>query len=363
MARYEGEELLRALTLLPGPPGAEGPVRAFVRRALESVGRVTCDRLGSVICEKKGSAESPRIEVDAHLDEVGFMVQSIADDGTLAFVPLGGWWEHVLLAQRVDVLAEAATLPGVIGAKPTHFLTAEERRSLLSIEKMSIDIGASSREEAEAMGVRVGDAVVPHVEFLPLANPRVVSSKAFDDRAGVAVMIEALRRVGSGHASTIVGVGAVQEEVGSRGAGTAAELALPDAAIILEGTPADDQPGGGHGARQAVLGKGPQLRFFDPTAISNRGLARLVQDVAREESIPLQLAVRRTGGTDAKAISVRGRGVPTVVLAVPARYIHSHISLIHLDDYDAAVRLVVALLRRLDRDAVDGLVAFEAAGE
>jgi len=205
--------------------------------------------------------------------------------------------------------------------------------------------------------VRVGDPVVPHGVFQPLANPRLLSSKAFDNRVGVALMVEALREVGDDHPNTIFGVGAVQEEVGCRGAGTAADLARPDAALVLEGTPADDTPGL-TGQRQSVLGKGPQLRFFDPTAISNRAFAHLVEETAREEGVPLQVAVRRSGGTDAKSISVHGRGVPTVVLGVPARYIHTHVTLIHLDDYEAAKRLVLAILRRLDRAAVDSFVAF-----
>jgi endoglucanase len=358
MGELEGPELLRKLTLAAGPPGAEGPVRAIVREALKGVGKIECDRLGSIICEKQGKAPRPRIQLDSHLDEVGFMVQSVGEDGMLGFVALGGWWEHVLLAQRVDVITDRGPVPGVIGAKPVHFLSSEEKRSLTSIEKMFIDIGAGSREEASGLGVRVGDPVSPHSEFLPFKNPRVLSSKAFDNRVGVGLMIESLRLLGSDHPNTVCGVGAVQEEVGCRGAGTAASVIDPDVALILEGSPADDLPGGAGGQRQSILGKGPQLRYFDPTAISNRSFARLVEEVARAEGIPLQIAVRRGGGTDAKSIGVHGRGVPTVVLAVPARYIHSHVSLIHLDDYEAARRLVVAVLRRLDAATVAGLVEF-----
>ncbi len=358
MKELEGQELLRRLTLAAGPPGAEGPVRAVLREALKGAGRIECDRLGSIICEKPGRSARPRIQLDCHIDEVGFMVQGVSEEGMLSFVPLGGWWEHVLLAQRVDVLTDGGSVPGVIGAKPVHFLSAEEKRSVLSIDKLYIDIGAASREEAAGMGVRVGDPVAPHTEFLPLANPRILSSKAFDDRVGAALMVEALRLLGPDHPNTVFGVGAVQEEVGSRGAATAASVIDPDAALILEGTPADDLPGGPASQRQGVLGKGPQLRYFDPTAISNRGFARLVEAVARDEGLPLQVAVRRGGGTDAKTVHVHGRGVPTVVIAVPARYIHSHVSLIHLDDYEAARRLVVAVLRRLDAAAVAGMVEY-----
>ncbi len=354
----QGIQLLEKLTLAGGPPGAETAVRAVVRQALDGVGRIQCDRLGSIICEKPGHLDRPHIQLDSHLDEVGFMVQSISDDGMLGFVPLGSWWEHTLLAQRVDVLGSKGPVSGIVGSKPPHFLSAEERRSVLPIEKLFIDIGAAGREEAESFGVRVGDPVVPHCEFRPLANPRILSSKAFDNRVGVALMIEVLRELGMDHPGTVFGVGAVQEEVGCRGAGTAAEIVDPDVALVLEGTPADDTPGFPSSQRQAVLGKGPQLRFYDPTAISNRGFTQLVQEIAASEKIPLQLAVRRSGGTDAKTISTHRRGVPTVVLGVPARYIHTHVSLIHLDDYEAAKKLVLAVIRRLDRAAVESMVAF-----
>ena len=355
---WTGIELLRTLTMAPGAPGAEGPVRAIVRKALDGVGELRHDGLGSIICVKKGASARPRILLDSHLDEVGFLVQSVAEEGLLSFLPLGGWWEHVLLAQRVDVHTEKGVVPGVVASKPPHFLSGEERKGVLPIEKLFIDIGARSREEAASFGVRVGDPIVPHCEFVPLTNPRIVSAKAFDNRVGVALMIEALRALGDGHPSTVFGVGAVQEEVGCRGAGTAAAAVEPDAALVLEGTPADDSPGVASAQRQAVLGKGPQVRFYDPTAISNRAFVRFVEDVARQESVPLQTAVRRTGGTDAKTISVWGKGVPTVVLGVPARYIHTHVSLIHLDDYEAALRLIIALLKKLDRAAVESFTAW-----
>jgi endoglucanase len=348
-------ELLRRLTLAPGAPGAEGAVRDVVVDALRDVPGLTVsrDRLGSVIFEKPGGAAAPRISLDAHLDEVAFMVQSITEEGNLHFVPLGGWWTHVLLAQRVDVLAERGVVPGVIGSKPPHFLSAAEQEKVMKIESLHIDVGARSREEAEGFGVRVGDPVVPHAEFLPLANPRILSAKAFDDRVGVAVMVEVLRALKDvAHPNTVIGVGAVQEEVGCRGAGTAVSLARPDACIVLEGTPADDLPGFPAATRQAQLGRGPQLRFMDPTAISNRGLVRLVQQAAADRKLPLQVAVRRSGGTDAKSIHVHGSGVPTVVLGVPARHIHTHVSLVHIDDVLAAKELVLELLRRLDAEQV-----------
>jgi endoglucanase len=334
-------------------------VRGIVRETLAPVGRISFDRLGSILCEKPGSSPSPRIELDAHLDEVAFLVQRIEDDGKLGMVPLGSWWGHVLLAQRVDVLAAGRPIPGVIGSKPPHFLKPSEREQVMDVESMIIDVGASSREEAADLGIRVGDAVVPHSEFVEMAVPGILSSKAMDDRVGVGLLCETLLALeGRPHPNTVVGVGAVQEEVGCRGAQTASSVARPDVAIVLEGTPADDLPG--FTDRQAILGRGPQIRFYDPTAISNRRLVRFVERVAEERSIPVQLAVRKSGGTDAKTIHVQGAGVPTVVVGVPARYIHTHVSLIHWQDYVAALALVTAVVEALDGQAVAALTEYGA---
>ncbi len=350
-------DLLERLTLAPGPSGAEDAVRAIVRETLQGCGTIRHDRLGSILCERAGPTGGPRVLLDAHMDEVGFLVQRITDEGRLGFIALGGWWGHVLLAQRVDVLtSEGQLVPGVISSKPPHFLSPAEREKVLEIDNLYIDVGASSRPEVESLGVRIGDAVVPHAEFVRLHGD-VLSSKAFDNRAGVGVLLETMRRLrGVEHPNTVIGVGAVQEEVGCRGAETAAELAQPDVALVLEGTPADDLPG--FTERQAVLGKGPQIRFCDPTALSNRRLVRLVEETARAGGIAVQLAVRKSGGTDAKSIHLKGHGVPTVVIGVPARYIHTHVSLIQWRDYVAACDLVTRLVERLDSRAVASLVDF-----
>jgi putative aminopeptidase FrvX len=357
MLQRPSKDLLRRLSLAPGAPGAEGAVRAIVRESLEGVGVISYDRLGSILCERRGKSAAPRVVLDAHLDEVGFMVQCITDEGKLGLVPLGGWWGHVLLAQRVDVIAGGRPVPGVIGSKPPHFLQPAERDKVLPIEAMYVDVGATTRREAEDLGIRAGDPVVPHAEFIEFAVADILSSKAFDDRVGVGLLCEVLLALeGREHPNTVVGVGAVQEEIGCRGAETASELARPDVAIVLEGTPADDLPG--FSERQAVLGRGPQVRFYDPTAVSNRRLVRLVEEVAAARKMPIQFAVRRTGGTDAKTIQSHRQGVPTVVIGVPARYIHTHASLIHYQDYEVARDLVLELVLTLDEKTVAALTDF-----
>ncbi len=353
----DSKDLLKRLTLAAGAPGAEDEVRAIVRETIDGVGTISHDRLGSILCEKKGSSETPRVVLDGHLDEVGFMVQSITSEGRINFVPLGGWWAHVLLGQRVDVVTEGGKVPGVVGSKPPHFLSAKERDGLVKLENMYIDVGAANAEEVDALGIALGDTIVPHVEFVELGPPDILSSKAFDNRVGIGLMCETLLTMRDReHPNTLIGVGAVQEEVGCRGAVTASEVARPDVGIILEGTPADDLPG--FSERQAILGKGPQIRLFDPTAISNRRLVRFVQAVAADAGIDVQIAVRRSGGTDARSVHLHGRGVPTVVIGIPARYIHSHVSLICWRDYEAAKNLLAELVSKLDTDTVAQFTEF-----
>ena len=350
--------LLERLSLAAGAPGGEDAVRAVVREALAGVGSVAYDRLGSLICSVRGSAERPRVVLDSHLDEVAFMVQSVSEDGALRIVPLGSFWGHVLLGQRIDVLTERRRVPGVIGSTPPHFLDPAERERVIKPEAMFIDVGASDRAGALATGVRVGDLAVPHAEFAPLAVPGVVSGKALDNRVGVALMCEALTALARReHPNTVVGVGAVQEELGARGAGTASAIAEPDVALVLECTPADDMPA--RGARQAALGGGPQIRWLDPTAVSNRRLVRFVESVAADLAIPIQMAVRSSGGTDAQTIHRFREGVPTVVIGVPARYIHSHVALIQIDDYRAASRLVIELVAHMHAERVASFTRFD----
>lgn len=364
MRSDESIQLLERLSLAAAPPGAEDEARAIVHEQLNGIGTLSHDALGSVICELPGNSDAPRIVLDSHLDEVGFMVQSIDDEGRLAMVALGGWWGHVLLGQAVEILSGQGKRHGIIGSTPPHFLPKERRDQVLSIEQMYIDVGARSRAEAEQLGLRVGDPVVPSAPFGPMPAENVFRGKALDNRIGVALMCRTLRALSEQsdpRPNTIIGVGAVQEEVGLRGAQTATSVAQPDLALVLECTPADDLPG--QTARQACLGAGPQIRLFDPTAISNRRLVRWIEELAEELELPLQRAVRRSGGTDAGSIHRVGRGVPTVVIGVPARYIHTHAALMHRHDFEIAEQLLLAATQRLDRAAVDSFTNFNGTAD
>ncbi len=347
------KDLLEQLSNASGTPGNEGEIRAIICQYLDGLADFSYDRLGSIICKKPGGG-SPSLMLAGHMDEIGLIVRYVTNDGFVKFHPLGGWWEHTLLAQQVKIKTAKGDVLGIIGAKPFHYLKEGERKNVLDMEAMFVDVGARDQREAvEKFGISPGDHIVPHTVFSVLRNPRLVIGKAFDDRVGVALLVDALRNIAGGeHPNRIYGVGTVQEEVGTRGAATAVELVNPDVAVVLEGAPADDLPGTGSDGTQGVLGKGPQIRLFDPTMITNRKFAQFVVDTARAGGLPYQIAVRVSGGTDAKPIHQHRSGVPTVVIGVPVRYAHSHAGVLSLDDYEHTLQLLMALLKRLDTKTV-----------
>ncbi|MCX7013508.1 MAG: M42 family metallopeptidase [Candidatus Sumerlaeota bacterium] len=344
--------LLRELSEADGPPGFEDEVRAIFRRRLSSICDIRQDRLGSLLCEKRGTAERPRILLDCHMDEVGFMVRLITKEGFLRFLTLGGWTGHVLSAQRVRVATAAGKVEGVIGSVPPHFLSADKRSKAVSVDELAIDVGASSRDEAESWGIRLGAWIAPATAFARMKDGKHLLGKAFDNRVGCALCIETLE-LAAGAPNTLIGSGSAQEEVGSRGATTAALTAEPDLAIVLEGPPADDTPGLRREESQGALGRGVQIRAYDPSMIANPRLFEFARSVAEEENTPHQIAVRTSGGTDASKIHVSRHGVPSIVLGVPVRYAHSHQGVMHVDDYLAARALALAMVKRLDAATVE----------
>lgn len=357
--RTKAISLLQELTDAHSVPGHEDEVRAIFVDELEDCGELSSDRNGSVFCQTDG--DGPRVLVAGHMDEVGFMVQNITPDGFIQFVPLGGWWEHSLLSQRVEILTRSGgKILGVVSSRPPHLLPEAMRRQVMSIEQMFIDVGAESRRAAsEEMGISPGDPIAPCSLFTPMAREDYFMAKAFDNRVGMAGVIQAGQILSkSTHPNRLILCGTVQEEVGLRGAKTAAAYSNPDVAIILEGPPADDLPGLARGECQGRLGGGVQIRLFDPSAITNPRLAALAIDAAREEDIAHQITVRRSGGTDAGSFHLANHGVPCIVLGVPARYIHSHNAIIDLNDHLHMIRLIIALVRRLDPDTVRGLSTY-----
>ncbi len=353
-------QLLKRLTDAPGIPGAEEAVWEVMRQELEGTAEIISDRLGSLVSRLPGASERPRVMLAGHMDEIGFLVSHITAEGFLKFQQLGGWWDQVLLAQRVVVKTRKGDVPGIIGSRPPHILPPDDRKKMVEKKDMYIDVGASGETEArETLGIRPGDPIVPDSSFQLMANPRLAMAKAWDDRVGCALVVDTLRQLKRlGHPNTVYGVGTVQEEVGLRGARTSVDVVKPDVAFALEVAIAGDTPGIKPEEAAEKLGKGPSILVCDGSMIPNRRLRDLTVDAAEAEGIPYQFGIMAGGGTDAGAIHVYAGGVPSLVIGVPCRYIHSHTGIIHLDDYDNAVRLLAAVIGRLDQAATDRLTAW-----
>lgn len=352
-------ELLKELTLARGVSGYEGEVRRIMTRELKQTSsKLVTDHIGSIFGEKEGTASSPRILLAGHMDEVGFMVKEITKDGYLRFATLGGWWEQVLLSQRVSVVTEKRTFTGVIGSKPPHILTAEERKKVYPIREMFVDIGARSDEQVKEWGIRVGDPIVPVCPFEILPDGDTILAKALDNRVGCYMALEVMKKLGTvDHPNTVIAGATVQEEVGLRGASTSPHAVEPDIAFVLDVGIAEDGPGS-EGSGKPRLGKGPLITFLDATMIPHLRLRDRVLEIAEELEIPIQVETMTGGGTDAGKIHLFRRGVPSLVVGVAARYIHSHVSMVSKSDVQRAVRLLVEVIRRLDRQATDKLVQY-----
>jgi endoglucanase len=347
------ELLLKELTEAYGVPGYETPVRAVVRKYLEPLGEISQDKIGSLICKRTGSATNPRVMLAGHMDEIGFMVKLITNDGFIRFIPLGGWFDQVLLGQRVVIHTAQNDVVGVIGARPPHLLSAEERTKVVEKKNMYIDIGASSKAEVEAAGIHLGDPIVPMADFRTLANGKTYLSKAFDDRVGTALVVSVLQALQNmDHPNTVFGAATVMEEVGLRGATTSVRAVNPDVAIIFESDIAGDVPGIKPEESSVKLGEGPSILLYDVRMIPNLRLRDMVINLATELAIPLQFSTIEAGATDGGVIHLHDVGVPTIVIGVAARHIHSHSSIIHRDDYDQAVKLLTGLVQRLDAATV-----------
>jgi putative aminopeptidase FrvX len=348
-------QMFKELTEAPGAPGHEHAAREVMKKYIEPYAdHIQQDNIGSLIAQKRGKTEGPKVMVAGHLDEIGFMITHITDDGFLRFQTLGGWWEQVMLAQRVTVLTRKGDIEGVIGSKPPHILPAEARKKAVDKKDMFIDIGASSKEEAEEFGVRPGDTVVPICPFTVMKNPKMLMAKAWDNRIGCAIAIEVLKRLKEEeHPNTVYGVGTVQEEVGLRGAQTSAHMIQPDLSFAVDVGIAGDTPGVKPEEALAKMGKGPQLLIFDASMIPHKGLRDFVVNVAEENNIPFQFDSVAGGGTDAGKMHLTGNGVPSLAISIATRYIHSHAAILHRDDFDNAVNLLVAVIKKLDQETVD----------
>ncbi|MEM1514653.1 MAG: M42 family metallopeptidase [Candidatus Bathyarchaeia archaeon] len=354
-------EFLKRITESFGPSGFERETAKIVKEYMKPYSdEILTDKLGSIVFVLKGEYERPHVLLAGHIDEVGFVVSGIDENtGFLTFNPLGGWWDQVLLSQRVIIRTEKGDIYGVIAAKPPHLLTDEERQKPVERRNMYIDIGVTSAKEAAELGIKIGDPAVPWSPFMLINNNRVAMGKAFDDRMGAFVIMEAMRRIkenGINHPNTIYAAATVQEEVGARGAQTVAHIVDPDVSIVIEVDIAGDVPGIKPSEAPTKMGRGPSLCTYDSSMIPNQPLKEFVIRVAREVDIPLQLSQIARGGTDAGRIHISRAGCPSVVIGVPTRHIHSHISLANLEDVENAIKLVIELVKRLDRETVESFI-------
>jgi putative aminopeptidase FrvX len=294
--------------------------------------------------------------IDAHSDEVGFMIRAIRPNGTMEFVTLGGWVASNVAAQKVLVRNNRGKwLPGIVASKPPHYLSDAEKRQAPEMSDMVIDVGASSeREIREDYHISIAAPVVPDVSFEYNEEHDILMGKAFDDRLGCAAIISIFRELaGEDLSVNVTGAFTAQEETGLRGAAIAAQTIKPDIAIVFEGTPADDTFMEPYRV-QTALKKGPMLRHFDASMITNPRFQRFALNTAREMGIPVQEAVRTGGATNGGVIHITGKAVPAIVIGIPARYTHSHYSIASYSDYENSVKLACAVIRGLNEKVLAG---------
>lgn len=350
--------LLRELANAPGPSGFEEDVRRIVVREVRPFAdKVSYDGLGSVIAQQGTSG--PKIMLDAHMDELGGVVRRVTENGFLSMQMLGGWLDQALPDQRWIIIGRNGPVTAVTGIRDIHVVPPDEQTKVFPRNSLYLDVGARTQAEVTALGIEAGDPVVPDAPFAVLAGGSRYLGKAWDDRVGIAVIIEAMRRLrAQGHPNQLFVAATVQEEVGLRGARTAADLIRPDIGIAIEGGITGDSPGRNPEETQAVLGKGPGIFLYDSSAIPNVKMVRFVTDTAKAIGVPLQRDLVEGYGDDSAAIQATAGGVPTVNLVVPARYTHAHNGIIDRSDFDQTVDLVVALIRRLDASEVARLRDF-----
>lgn len=358
-AQDETARLLQLLTDAPGPPGYEEAVRKImVERMTPLAEHLSYDGLGSVIATQGGSG--PRVMIDAHMDELGAMVRRITPDGYLTMQMLGGWLDEALVDQRWVVWGAKGPIKATSGIRDAHLASAEERARLVNPrDAIYLDIGAKNAEETRQMGVRPGDPIVPDAPFTMLNGTQNYMAKAWDDRVGLAVILEVMKRLAHGqHPNQLLYAATVQEEIGLRGARTASELAKPDVGIALEVGITHDVPGTKPDEAQEVLGGGPGLFLYNSSQLPNRKFVALARRTAAEKSIPLQDELVVGYGDDAAEIQKSNGGAPTITLVVPTRYTHAHNGVINRADFDRTVELLLALIGHLDAATVKDLRDF-----
>ncbi len=353
------QQLLQRLADAPGPPGAEEAVRAIMVQEMTPLATepIHYDGMGSVIAQQ--GKKRPRVMIDAHMDELGGMVRRVTPEGFVSMQMLGGWLDQALVDQRWTIIGAKGPVQAITGIRDIHVLPADERTKVFARDSIFLDIGAKDAAQAAAMGIEPGDPVVPDAPFKVMGGGNNYLGKAWDDRIGCAVLLEAMRRTAKlPHANELFYVATTQEEVGLRGARAATQMVRPDIGIAIEGGITGDVPGDRPEETQARLGGGPGMFLYDSSAIANRKLVALVKSTAKEAGVPLQLDLVQGYGDDSAEMQTANGGSPTVNLVVPVRYTHSHNGIVNRRDFDQMVDLLVKLLVKLDAQTVEGLRDF-----
>ena len=338
-------QMIAAISNANGVSGFEDDVVSEILPYAEQVGETKVDRMRNVFIRRKENTGSrPVVQLDAHSDEVGFMVQAICPNGTLRIIPIGGWVNHNIPAHKVWVRNRYGKyIPGLTASKPPHFMTEQERKAPLDIKDITVEV----------YGIRIGEPVAPDVTFTYAEDTDLMVGKSFDCRLGCAAILKTMHELaGQELAVDIVGACASQEEVGVRGATVTAQVIQPDLAIVFEGCPADDTCVEPYMVQTAIK-RGPMLRHIDARMITNPRYQRYALDLAEKLGIPVQDAVRAAGSTNGAAIHLTGRGVPVIVIGVPVRYAHTHYGVSAYADFDNAVKLACEILKRADADLIE----------
>jgi endoglucanase len=339
-------ENLEKLSNACGVTGRENQVRELMIKLLKPyTDEILVDKLENVIAIKKGKPKAPKIMLAAHMDEIGLMVKAITKEGFIKFAKIGGIDDHILQAQKVKIHTKDGNCTGVISSKPPHLQKEEERKKVITFDELFIDIGAESKEDAANKGVAIGDTISFDIKYENLGKGIAVG-KAFDNRAGCATMIETLKLIQKTD-YTICAVGTVQEEVGLRGAATAAFGVDPDLALALDVTTTGDVPGIKETDTSIKMGKGPALTISDAGLITPPKILRWLTQTAEQEKIPFQLEAGLPGSTDAARIFLSREGIPSGVVSIPTRYIHSPVGMLNLQDIENAAKLTAVAIQKV----------------
>ena len=347
-------DLIKEMSEAHGISGCEKEVSRVMKKYMEPLcDEVTYDHLGSIIGIKKGH-QGPKIMIAGHLDEVGFMVREIDENGFIRMLPVGGWWGHVLPSQTLYVTTSTGKrYRGVVGSSAPHGLSKEVKEKVIKPIDLFLDLGVDNRQEVIDLGIQIGDMITPDTQFEVMNNPNYLMGKAWDDRLCAAAAVEVLERLKHDDImADVYAVGTVQEEVGLRGARTAANMIHPDVAIALDVTTAMDTP-----ADQGTikLGKGVVLSIMDAGIIGHSALLREMESICKDLNLDINYDMMTVGGTDADNIHKAYDGVICMTLSIPTRYMHSHRLIIHRKDYVQTIEAIVELCRRLDWDKYKAL--------